>query len=258
MILPSPKDAIHKAWLYRVLMGFADDSLIAKTLAFKGGTCAAMLGWLDRFSVDLDFDYAGEMEQMEEVLEHMEGVFDELGLTIKDASKHAPQYFLKYPAKEGDRNTLEIDVTFPPAKTNEYTLLRFSEIDRILCVQTKETMVANKLVALQDRYQKTGAIAGRDIYDINFFLLRGFRYNREVIKERSGKDAIQFFEDLIKFVEEYITEQILTQDLNTLLPFDRFRQIRKTLKRETLMLLQDELQRLRGHAFARGYGGRGR
>lgn len=245
MILPSSKDAIHKAWLYRVLMEFADDSLIVKALAFKGGTCAAMLGWLDRFSVDLDFDYIGETEKMKEIRERMERAFDELGLTIKDASKNAPQYFLKYPSREGERNTIQIDATFPPPKSNEYIPLRFSEIDRILRVQTKETMVANKLVALQDRYQKTGAIAGRDIYDIHFFLLQGFRYNGEVIKERSGKDIISFFEGLIRFVEEHITEQILTQDLDTLLPLDRFRQIRKTLKQETLILLRDELVRLR-------------
>ncbi len=52
-------DNIHKAWLYRVLEGIASDKYLPSVLYFKGGTCASMLGWLDRFSVDLDFDYGG-------------------------------------------------------------------------------------------------------------------------------------------------------------------------------------------------------
>lgn len=51
MILPQPKDAVHKVWLYRILAGIFDSAFLADVLAFKGGTCAAMLGYLDRFSV---------------------------------------------------------------------------------------------------------------------------------------------------------------------------------------------------------------
>ncbi len=32
MFLPNPKDAIHKAWLYRILMAIADDLLLAQCL----------------------------------------------------------------------------------------------------------------------------------------------------------------------------------------------------------------------------------
>jgi len=46
MILPNKNDAIHKAWLYRVVEAIADDRFLAQTLYFKGGTCASMLGWL--------------------------------------------------------------------------------------------------------------------------------------------------------------------------------------------------------------------
>ncbi|MEK7560763.1 MAG: nucleotidyl transferase AbiEii/AbiGii toxin family protein [Patescibacteria group bacterium] len=117
--LPHPKDAAHKAWLYRILSGVYDNAVLAKLLYFKGGTCAAMLGYLDRFSVDLDFDFAGAR------------------------------------------------------------------------------------AALPD-----------------------------------------FFADLITFIENHITEQIINQDLNTLLPYERFSRIRKTLKQETLMFLRDEKKRI--------------
>ena len=45
--------------------------------------------------------------------------------------------------------------------------------------------------------------------------------------------AIDFFKKLKKFITEKITNTILDQDLNQLLPYDKFKQIRKTLKDET-------------------------
>lgn len=245
MMLPQAKDAVHKAWIYRVLAGIYDNAFLANVLAFKGGTCAAMLGYLDRFSVDLDFDYRGERKDIVETRTRMESVFQELGLTIRDQSKVVPQYFLKYEASEASRNTIKIDVAIPPPKANTYEAKRFHEIDRVITCQTLETMVANKLVALMDRYEHNEAIAGRDLYDIHHFFLKGYRYNEGVIRERTGKDIVQFFADLIAFVEKHITDEIITQDLNTLLPYEKFSKIRKILKRETLMFLRDEEKRIK-------------
>ena len=244
MLLPQPKDAVHKAWLYRVLTGIYDNAFLAAYLYFKGGTCAAMLGYLDRFSINLDFDFVVGKEMMPETQRYLEEVFHDLGLRIGDQSKIAPQYFLKYEALQGERNTIKIDATFPPPKANRYEPKRFHEIDRIIICQTLETMVANKLVALMDRYERNGAIAGRDLYDIHHFFLKGFRYNTEVIQERTGKEIRQFFTNLIDFIERHVTDAIITQDLSTLMPYEQFRRIRTMLKQETLMLLRDEQKRV--------------
>ncbi len=244
IILPQPKDAVHKAWLYRVLSALYDDAELANILYFKGGTCAAMLDYLDRFSVDLDFDFVGEKDAMQKTRGSLEFVFRDLGLTIHNQSKAVPQYFLKYEAPEDTRNTIKIDVSFPPPKANTYEQKRFHEIDRIITCQTIETMMANKLVAIMDRYEHHEAIAGRDIYDIHHFFLKGYRYNKEVIRERTGKGAKQFFSDLTAFIAKHITDEIINQDLNTLLPYDKFSRIRKVLKQETLMFLRDEQQRI--------------
>jgi predicted nucleotidyltransferase component of viral defense system len=243
VILPQPKDAVHKAWLYRTIVAIYDDATLAKVLYFKGGTCATMLGYLDRFSVDLDFDFVGGRAALPDARVRLEAAFRKAGLTIRDRSKVAPQYFLKYEAAEGERNTIKIDVSFPPPKANTYEPKRFHEIDRIITCQTIQTMMANKLVALIDRYRNTKAIAGRDIYDIHHFFIKGYRYNEGVIRERTGKSAAQFFADLITFVEERITGEIINQDLNTLLPYEKFSRIRKILKQETVMFLRDEQKR---------------
>lgn len=49
-------------------------------------------------------------------------------------------------------------------------------------------MMANKLVAVIDRYVHREAIAGRDLYDIHHFFMKGYRYNEDVICERTGKE----------------------------------------------------------------------
>ncbi len=245
MLLPNPKDAIHKAWLYRLLTEISDDIELIGFLGFKGGTCSAMLGWLDRFSVDLDFDYRGNDEHINLVKEKLEKVFKKLDLSIKDQSQNVPQYFLKYHVDdENQRNTLKIDITPSPPTSNTYQTVRFEEIDRIITCQTKETMFANKLVALIERYERYGSIAGRDLYDIHHFFLKGFRYNKGIIAERRKTDIKTFFEDLVNFTEDKITEKVLTRDLNFLLPKKAFDRIRKTLKQETLIMLKDEVRRL--------------
>lgn len=253
MNIPDKKDAVHKAWLYRLLEAIADDPHLAHIFYFKGGTCAAMLGWLPRFSVDLDFDYVGGTKdaEMQETHSWLESVFRDLGLTIKDQSKKGIQYFLKYNSDAdvgGDiagarleRNTLKIDASFPLFKSSKYNQQRFIEIDRVLTCQTKETMFAHKLVTPLDRFEKTGSVAGRDIFDIHHFFLSGCEYDAAVIEERRDVSARKYLSQLSDFIEKYVTESVITEDLSFLLPYDEFSQIRKVLKRETLSLLGDKI-----------------
>lgn len=245
MFLPNPKEAIHKAWLYRLLSAIYDNQILADFLYFKGGTCAAMLGWLDRFSIDLDFDFVGGKSDVNIVQKALEKVFVELELIIKDKSRRAPQYFLRYPAKPGMRNTIKVDTTFPPPKSNIYQPYRFNEIDRIIYCQTIETMFANKLVAPFDRWDKYHSIAGRDIYDIHHFFLNGYGYERAVIKERRNQRVETVILELIDFIDKKVNQKIIDQDINHLLSPDKFKIIRKILKKETLMFLKDELKRIK-------------
>jgi len=244
MFLPDSKQAIHKAWLYRLLAAIYDNQTLSGFLYFKGGTCAAMLDWLDRFSIDLDFDFVGKKKDLKTTQKELENIFKDLGLAIKDKSRKTPQYFLKYPAKSGARNTIKIDTTYPPPKTNVYQPLRFSDIDRIIYCQTIETMFANKLVTVLDRWEKHHSIAGRDIYDIHHFFLNGYKYEKAVIEERRKQPVGKFMKELFRFVDKKISQIVIDQDINHLISADRFQKIRKVLKREVLMFLKDEIQRL--------------
>ena len=86
MIIPKPTDALHKMQLYRLLIAILDEKLLSQNLFFKGGSCAVMLGWLDRFSVDLDFDLNAEANK-KLVYKELFGIFKRLNLEVKTQAK---------------------------------------------------------------------------------------------------------------------------------------------------------------------------
>jgi len=243
MINPSQQRAYHKAQLYRLLIKLIDDPEISSNIFFKGGTCSTMLGFLDRFSVDLDFDLK-KGSNKNKLRKKFYKIFDDLNLKIKDESKNALQFFLLYQAPEGQRNTIKLDILDNSFKTIDYHPQYLKDIDRMAICQTRESIVANKLVAITDRYKKRKTIAGRDVYDIHFFLSHGFDYRKEIIKERTNKSALVYLRELKIFVSEKITQKIINQDLNFLLSCKEFDSIRQTLKAETLMLIGDEIKHL--------------
>ena len=237
MLKTTKEQALHKSVLIRVLSHILDDTFLSQNLFFKGGTCASMLGYLDRFSVDLDFDISSK-SKIAEVGAKLENIFKNINLSVKDQSQNTIQYYLKYEAPENSRNTLKIDAVDVPFKGNTYEKVLLPEINRFAICQTIDTIFANKLVALVDRFEKNKTIAGRDIYDIHHFLQQGFAVNEELIKERRGVGLEEHVAYVINFTDENITQATLDQDLNTLLSPKKFQAIRKTLKIETLSLLK--------------------
>lgn len=237
MLIPHTRDTVHRAWMLRLLSAIADDRTLMTMLRFKGGTCAAMRNLLDRFSVDLDFDLLSR-EHIPVARDRLEAIFETLHLVIKDQSKIIPQYFVRYESAEGKRNTIALDITVPPSSSNAYEVVRLPDIDRFIPCHTIPTMVAHKLVTPLDRYKRHKTIAGRDIYDIHHFLFHGLPWDAAVIEERTGMSPQEFFRALRDFIEKRVTQTVIDQDLNPLLPLDQFQRMRRTLKDETLMLLR--------------------
>lgn len=75
------EDIHHKSYLSRLLIEVIDNPHLSQQLAFKGGTCALMLGFMDRFSVDLDFDLFGKT-QIPLLRKEFHKIFKSLGLII--------------------------------------------------------------------------------------------------------------------------------------------------------------------------------
>ncbi|MDO8610313.1 MAG: nucleotidyl transferase AbiEii/AbiGii toxin family protein, partial [bacterium] len=215
----------------------------SQNVYFKGGTCAAMLGKLDRFSVDLDFDLK-EKKNKEKLHAKLVHIFTNLGFEMKSKSQNELFYVLKYSGRLKSRSNLKLSIVDSVYKSNIYTISYLSEIDRYVACQSIETMFSHKLVSLTDRYHKHRTIAGRDLYDIHFFFLNGYEYIKEIVEDRMKKSVSDYLKELKNFIQKNITEKIIVQDLNSLLAPEQFQRIKKTLKSETLIFIENEIKHL--------------
>ena len=243
MILPKPQDAVHRGQIFRLLIEIIDNKFLSSSLVFKGGTCATILGFLDRFSVDLDFDLL-PLSNVSEIKSEFTKIFVHLGLTIKDESIRVVQYKLSYKALPNQRNTLKLDAVGVVSEDDVTEVKLLPDIQRYMRCQTIETMFSHKLVALKDRYKKHNRIAGRDVYDIHSFFLNGYSYNATTVERRVGKSIKDYFTELKEFLQTVVTDEIITQDLNMLLGYEEFNQVRKSLRVELISMLNDEIKRL--------------
>ena len=237
MINLKPEDTIHKSYLNRLLIEILDDPIISQAIAFKGGTCAAMLGFLDRFSVDLDFDLIKTINQ-KILRQRLHTIFNHLGLTVSKEFDRVLLFQLKYPSSSGRRNSIKLSINTLRVKANQYQVQYLMEIDRLANCQTIETMFANKLVAIRERYKLHRTLAGRDIYDIHYFFSHGFTYNSAVIRERTGLNSAGYLKKLADFVSVHVSQTLINEDLNALLPTNEFQKIRKVLLPETFSFLR--------------------
>lgn len=231
-----PEDALHKSYLNRLLIEICDQPHLSQIIAFKGGTCASMLGYLDRFSVDLDFDLIQKSDETN-IRKELHGVFGHLGLKVIKEFDNVLMFLVQYPSVPGKRNSIKVSVNSLLINANKYQVQYFPEIDRLINSQTIETMFANKLVAVTDRYHLHQTVAGRDIYDIHHFFVKGYSYLGAVITERTGEKANMYFEKLSDFIKQNVTQTIINEDLNTLLTDQQFQSTRKILIPETLNFL---------------------
>jgi predicted nucleotidyltransferase component of viral defense system len=244
MIVPNKAEIKHKNQLFLLLKEILRDPFLSQNLMFKGGTYASLRGVLDRFSVDLDFDLSNKKNK-DEIREKCYGIFKKLGLEIKDESEKHLQFFLKYDAPKRQRNTLKLEITDDVSEYNEYEKVLLRQVRMYCNGHTLDTMFANKLYACKARFDKNGKIAGRDFYDIYKFSLQGIGVNIKVIEERSGESYVNYLESLISFVDEYLTEKLLNQDLNPLLKQEDLDKVLPKIKAGVIVFLEDEISKVK-------------
>ena len=244
MIVPNKKDIKHKNQIFLLLREILKDPLLSQSLMFKGGTYASLRGVLDRFSVDLDFDLP-KKENIHTIKQRCYEIFKKLDLEIKDESKKHLQFFLRYSAPDGERNTLKLEINDDVSVNNKYEKVLLEQVNMYCNGHTLDTMFANKLVACKARFDKNGKIAGRDFYDIYQFFLQGLDINKEVVAERTKMTYIDYLKALLPFIKKEITPELLNQDLNPLLKQKDIDILLPHLKDDILTFLQDEIERNR-------------
>ena len=197
----------HKLHMTTILMEIYKDTLLSSRLGFKGGTAAMLFYNLPRFSVDLDFDLTDHVRQNSEDFKTCIEVINkvlEAKYEIKDRSTKYNTLFWLISYGKHLRN-LKIEVSTREQPHNTYILKSLYGVSiKLLDIRD---MIAHKLIALSER--KT--FANRDLFDVHYFLtsLYATDINYSIIKHRTGKEALEFYRALLKYLEKVDNKHIL-------------------------------------------------
>ena len=172
----------HRLIMFQILKDIFS-SEIWKCLAFKWWTACYFLYWLDRFSTDLDFDLVENIPDLDEKIIKIISKYWQ----IKAKNKIILSFW-------ENLINIKIDVNRKIWKANKYDYVDF--FWTMIKVQNKETIFANKLVALLERF------INRDIYDVYFFFKNFFDINEKVIFERTWLSLNELFKKIIEKLDK--------------------------------------------------------
>ena len=193
--------ALHEEYMKRILK-WVFTSEIAEFLWFKWWTLAYLCYWLDRFSTDIDIDIL-DLEYEEKIINIMRKELQELW-DIKNETlwKTLHRWIFRY-----DERSMNIKVELNKRvwKANTYD---YQNIDGMkIKSMSKESIFANKLVALSERFKN------RDLYDVNFFLKNNFPLNNNIIIERTWKNINKLVKELVEILPEHYQKNNVLADL---------------------------------------------
>lgn len=195
--------AKHKINLTNILIDFYKDKILASNLGFKGGTSALLFYNLPRFSVDLDFDYLGDKDNISEITKKITKLLPEK-YEIKDQSTKYNTLFWLVSYQKGEYG-IKIEVSTRDVSLNTYENKLFYGVNvKVLSISD---LIAHKMVAFTER----PSLANRDLFDIHYFL--GTEYatyaNYDVIKKRTGKDPKEFYKFMLGLIKKVNPKNVL-------------------------------------------------
>jgi predicted nucleotidyltransferase component of viral defense system len=229
----------HKTNLTNILIDIYKDSILGPVLGFKGGTAAMLFYDLPRFSVDLDFDLIADYKEDSEELESFVGNMTDLlskKYTIKDQSVKYNTLFWLVSYGKGLAN-IKVEVSTRGTSFNHYSLKPFYGVS--VKVMDVGDMIAHKMVALKER----NITANRDLFDVHYFLSTTYvnEINYEIIKDRTGKDPVDFYKDLYEFVNN-INPSTILNGLGEILDQSQKSWVKAKLKTELLWLIKRQIE----------------
>jgi len=188
----------HRFHLINILLKLYKDTEIASVLGFKGGTAAYLFYDLPRFSVDLDFDLLGSFNKMDKITALLAKDY-----VIKDQFDKRYTLFWLISYGKGSVN-IKIEVSKRPTK-NRFESKFFYGVS--VAAMVLPDMIANKLTAIVDRKK----FANRDIFDAHYFLSQPgvVEINYQLIKERTGLEAKQFYQKMYQRINKKRQENLL-------------------------------------------------
>lgn len=219
----------HEQVLKEILRSLYTNNQVESKLGFKGGTCLYLFYYLDRFSVDLDFNL-------------LSSDFDPAIITnllsrhlniVDHSDKYNTWFWLGSYEKNLPKIKIEISKRDYP---DSYTPKDFYGLT--LPTLAPDCMFAHKLAAVTDR--KT--LQNRDLYDAHFMFTKNFPINEEIIRLRTNQSVAQYFKTLIKFIEAKVNTKNILTGLGELLSDSQKDHVKATLKRDLLFDLKSRLE----------------
>lgn len=228
MALDYPK---HKNILLQILKDIYSDTSVAPYLGFKGGTAAFLFYALNRDSVDLDFDLLDESKEVE-VFEKLQKITARYGTIIDSRIKKFNLLNVISYAPGAQKIKVEVNRRNFGSKYELKTLLGIS-----MLVMVREDMFAHKLMAMHERVGKTS----RDIYDVWFFLEKGWPIHKAIIEQRANMPFTDLVQKCIEQLEKINNRNIL-DGLGEFLTEPKKDWARAKLRTETIFLLKARLE----------------
>lgn len=222
---------VHKNILLQILKDVYVDTAIGPILGFKGGTAAYLFYDLDRFSVDLDFDLL-EGEKRREVFDRVKAILETYG-TLKQAEqkRHTLFYLLVYENKIVGAQNIKIEINLRDFGSR-YEVKSYLGIS--MRVMVPADMCAHKLVAMTER------TTNRDVFDVHFFLKRGWPVNEMIITARTGMPFKTFLQKCINDLDARTGDDMLN-GMGELLDEKQKVWVRAHLREDTIFLLRARL-----------------
>ncbi len=221
----------HRLVLTKILKDIYSDFVLSSILGLKGGTALYYFYGLPRFSVDLDFNLI-DLSKKESVYQRMKEILKTHG-TIKDEYLKRNTIFFMLSYEETAQNVkIEISLLQFP---DEYEIKQYLGLSML--VMKKEYMFAHKLVALTERK----GVANRDIFDIRFYLKKGWRFKNEIIHLRTGMAVKDYIEKCITFIDS-VNQRNILQGLGEVLDEKLKSWVKNHLILETVFYLRDYLE----------------
>lgn len=222
----------HQTILTNILIDFYKDSYISPHLGFKGGTSLYLFYSLPRFSVDLDFNLIGKID--EKILIKSIGNSLKKYLTnVEFSNKHYTYLWTGSYSLDSQRVKVEISKRDLGA---EYNYLPFYGVT--ISVLKKDYAFAHKLCAITDR----NTVTSRDIFDAVFCFRQMFSINEGVVKTRTGKNLNDYLLYLKDFVVKNYSEKSILFGLGELVAENEKKDLKKNLINDFLIQIDIFLQ----------------
>lgn len=184
----------HEIILKQILRDIFKHDKLQGQLLFKGGTCLYIFYELIRFSTDLDFNLRSDQFDHEEVTKILKKY-----ITVEDfSSKSNTWFWLGSYGKGLQKIKIEVSKREYPDK-----YLNMNYFGILIPTMAPEYMFAHKLCAITDRKK----VQNRDLYDAWFMFDKQWEPNDEIIELRTGRSKIEYYKDLIKFIDTKVDKK---------------------------------------------------